>query len=77
MEDKKHLHTTVHAFDIIPLNSLVAAVPFPLVSGLHWEEVCRSLVLYSLWKAQQDSVVEVPHTGMTRRPERKGNRKPS
>ncbi len=60
---------------MITLNSLVTAVPFPLVSGLHWEEVCRSLVLHSLWKPQQDSVVEVPHTRMIRRPEGKGNRK--
>lgn len=47
---------------------LVTAVPFPLMSGLHWEEVCCSLVLHSLWEPQQDSVVQVPHTGMIRRP---------
>lgn len=60
---------------IITLDSLVTAVPFPLVSGLHREEVCCPLVLYSLWEPQQDSVVEVPHTWMIRRPEGKGNRK--
>lgn len=53
----------------------MAAVPFPFMPGFHWEEVCCSLVLYSLWEPQQDSVVEVPHTWMIRRPEGKGNRK--
>lgn len=60
---------------IITLDSLVTAVPFPLVSGLHREEVCCPLVLYSLWEPQQDSVVEVPRTWVIRRPEGKGNRK--
>lgn len=46
----------------------MTAVPFPLMSGLHWEEVSRSLVLNSLWESQQDSVVQISHTRMIRRP---------
>lgn len=53
----------------ISLHSLVTAVPFPLVPRLHWEEVCCSLVLYSLWEAQQDSVIQISHARVIRRPE--------
>lgn len=46
----------------------MAAVPFPLVSGFHREEVGRSLVFHSLWKPQQDSVIQISHPRMIRRP---------
>ena len=45
-------------------------MPFPLMSGFQWEEVCSSLVLHSLWKPQQNSVLEVTHTWVICRPER-------
>lgn len=56
-------------------NSLVTAVPLPLMPGSHREEVCCSLVLHSLWEAQQNSIVEVTHTRVICRAEGKGNRK--
>lgn len=49
-------------------DSLVAAVPFPLMSGFHGEEIGRSLVFHSLWEPQQDSVVQLPHARTIRRP---------
>lgn len=61
----------VYMLFILTTNSLVTAVPFPLMPGPHWEEVCCSLVLHSLWEAQQDSVVQVTHTGKIRRAEGK------
>lgn len=47
------------------------------MSGLHREEIRCSLILHSLRKPQQDSVVEVAHTRIIRRPEGKGNRERS
>lgn len=46
----------------------MAAVPFPLMPGFHGEEIGRSLVLHSLWEPQQDSVVQLSHPRMIRRP---------
>lgn len=46
----------------------MAAVPFPLMSGFHGEEIGRSLVFHSLWEPQQDSVVQLSHPRMIRRP---------
>lgn len=50
------------------VNSLMAAVPFPLMSGFEGEEIGRSLVFHSLWEPQQDSVVQISHPRMIRRP---------
>lgn len=46
----------------------MAAVPFPLMSGLHGEKIGCSLVFHPLWEPQQDSVVQISHPGMIRRP---------
>lgn len=46
----------------------MAAVPFPLMSGFHGEEIGRSLVFHSLWEPQQNSVVQLSHPRMIRRP---------
>lgn len=46
----------------------MAAVPFPLMSEFHGEEIGRSLVFHSLWEPQQDSVVQLSHPRMIRRP---------
>lgn len=40
-------------------DSLVTAVPVPLVSGLDWKKVTGSLVLHFLGKAQKDPEVDV------------------
>lgn len=49
-------------------NSLVTAVPIPLISGLEREEVSSALVLHFLWKPQEDSEVDVSHSGSISRP---------
>lgn len=49
-------------------NSLVAAVPVPLVSWLNRKEVGRALVLHFLGEAQEDSVVDVSYGGCVSRP---------
>lgn len=49
----------------------MTAVPFPLMPGPHWEEVCRSLVLHSLREPQQHSVIQIPHTRVICRPDGK------
>lgn len=46
----------------------MAAVPFPLMSGLHGEKIGCSLVFHPLREPQQDSVVQISHPGMIRRP---------
>lgn len=55
----------------------MTAVPFPLMPGLHREEVCCSLVLHPLWEPQQDSVIEISQTRTIRRPEGKRLNEPS
>lgn len=49
--------------NVLRRNSLVTAVPVPLVSGLHREEVGGALVLHFLRKAQEDSEVDVSYGG--------------
>lgn len=44
---------------ILTEDSLVTAVPVPLVSGLDWKEVTGALVLHFLGKAQKDPEVDV------------------
>lgn len=41
----------------------MTAVPVPLISGLEREEVSGALVLHFLWKPQEDSEVDVSHSG--------------
>lgn len=70
MEAKQDLWSEIRGLRIRVLsgNSLVAAVPFPLMSGFHREEIGRSLVFHSLWEPQQHSVVQLSHPRMIRRP---------
>lgn len=50
------------------INSLVTAVPVPLISRLDREEVRGALVLHFLGKPQEDSEVDVSHSRSICRP---------
>lgn len=50
------------------VNSLVTAVPVPLISGLDRKEVSGPLVLHFLGEPQEDSEVDVLHGGSISRP---------
>lgn len=75
----RHIVLLLHALalrcEVQTMDILVTAVPFPLMSGLHGEEICRSLVLHALWEAEQHSEVQITHTRLVRRPT--GRRKES
>lgn len=64
--------TTFKSREIISLvgcvNSLVTAVPVPLISRLDWEEVGGALVLHFLGEPQEDSEVDVSHGRSISRP---------
>lgn len=62
----------VELFPIITLvggkDSLVTAVPVPLISGLDRKEVTGALVLHFLGEPKEDPEVNVPHRGTIGRP---------
>lgn len=50
------------------MNSLVTAVPLPLISRLDRKEVSGALILHFLWEPQEDSEVDVSHSRSISRP---------